>query len=106
MISSKTALGLMFCAVLAFGSVPASAADVDGPKLKWDVSLWGKPRPGTALVDALAARIEEATGGNWRFVLHYGEAVSKAGRTSTGSPSTPSRQRWWPTSTTPRRTRP
>ena len=78
MISSKTALGTMFCAAVAIGSVPANTADVEGPKLKWDVSLWGKPRPGTALVDALAARIEEATGGNWRFVLHYGEAVSKA----------------------------
>ena len=67
---------LLAVAVLVPGT--SFAAEVVGPKLKWDVSLWGKPRPGTALVDALAARVEEATGGNWRFALHYGEAVSKA----------------------------
>ena len=78
MISSKSALGTVFCAAVAFGSIPGVAADVEGPRLKWDVSLWGKPRPGTALVDALAARVEAATGGNWRLALHYGEAVSKA----------------------------
>ena len=54
------------------------AAEVAGPKLAWDVSLWGKPRAGTVVADALAARIEERTGGNWRMRLHYGEALSKA----------------------------
>ena len=78
MISLKSAFGTVFCAVVAFGSLPGYAAEVDGPQLKWDVSLWGKPRPGTALVDALANRIEAATDGNWRLALHYGEAVSKA----------------------------
>ena len=65
-------------ALALLGAATAFGAEVPGPKLEWDVSLWGKPRPGTALVDALAARIEEATGGNWRLALHYGEAVSKA----------------------------
>ena len=74
----KCVCGTALCAAAAFGSVSLFAAEVVGPKLKWDVSLWGKPRPGTALVDALAARVEDATGGNWRFALHYGEAVSKA----------------------------
>ena len=65
-------------AVGVFAATTAFGAEVVGPKLKWDVSLWGKPRPGTALVDALADRIEDATGGNWQLALHYGEAVSKA----------------------------
>ena len=78
MVSFKNVAGACLCAVVAFGSVPSPGAEVDGPRLKWDVSLWGKPRPGTALVDALAARIEDATGGNWRMTLHYGEALSKA----------------------------
>ena len=54
------------------------AATVAGPELKWDVSLWGKPRAGTVVADALAARIAEKTNGSWRLVLHYGEALSKA----------------------------
>ena len=54
------------------------AVAVDGPKLTWDVSLWGKPRAGTAVADALATAVEAKTGGKWRLTLHYGEALSKA----------------------------
>ena len=53
------------------GEAPAAAA-VPGPVLQWDVSLWGKPRAGTVVADALAAAIEAETGGNWRLTLHYG----------------------------------
>ena len=63
---------------MAFGLSPAVGATVDGPKLSWDVSLWGKPRAGTAVADALVAVVEERTGGAWRMTLHYGEALSKA----------------------------
>ena len=78
MITLNHVGGTLLSAAVAFGSVSSQAADVDGPKLRWDVSLWGKPSPGTALVRALASRVQEATSGNWRFVLHYGEALSKA----------------------------
>ena len=57
---------------------PAAAVEVPGPVLRWDVSLWGKPRAGTVVADALAAAVDARTGGNWRLVLHYGEALSKA----------------------------
>ena len=33
----------------------AHAAEVDGPKVKWDVSLWGKKRAFTAGVEKLSA---------------------------------------------------
>ncbi len=56
----------------------APAAEVVGPKLRWDVSLWGKPRAGTAIAELLAAAAQAKTGGSWRVVLHYGEAISKA----------------------------
>lgn len=65
-------------ALVAFGLETAAGATVDGPQLSWDVSLWGKPRAGTAVADALAAVIEERTGGAWRMTLHYGEALSKS----------------------------
>ncbi len=70
---------LFFLTVLvASGLGTASGATVDGPRLTWDVSLWGKPRAGTAVADALAAVVEERTGGAWRMTLHYGEALSKS----------------------------
>ena len=63
-------------------ALPAGAAQqaqpVEGPPLRWDVSLWGKPRAGSVVADALAARVGELTNGRWRIVLHYGEAISKA----------------------------
>lgn len=64
-------LGLLAC-------FPANTAEVEGPKLKWNVSLWGKPRAGTAIADALAAAVSAKTGGNWTMSLDYGEALSKA----------------------------
>ena len=59
------------------GAAPPVAAEVAGPKLRWDVSLWGKPRAGTVVADALAAEVAAKTGGSWRVALHYGEALSK-----------------------------
>ena len=70
--------GAVLTAILVFGFETVVGATVDGPRLTWDVSLWGKPRAGTAVADALATVVEERTGGKWRMTLHYGEALSKA----------------------------
>lgn len=56
----------------------ANAAEVNGPKVKWDVSLWGKKRAFTAGVEKLSAIVKEKTGGNFNIVLHYGGALSKS----------------------------
>ena len=69
---------LFLIVFVAFGLQAAAGATVEGPQLSWDVSLWGKPRAGTAVADALAAVIEEKTDGAWRMTLHYGEALSKS----------------------------
>jgi len=63
---------------LAFFAGSTQAAEVNGPKLKWDMSLWGKPRAFTAGVEKLAALVKEKTGGNWEIKLHYGAALSKS----------------------------
>lgn len=75
---------LCFLLVALFGCGTGSAQDttsatsrIEGPKLKWDFSIWGAPRPGTKTVDALAERVKERTGGNWTITVHYGEALSK-----------------------------
>ena len=56
----------------------AFAAEVDGPELKWDISLWGKQRAFSAGVEKLSELVSEKTNGNWNIVIHYGEALSKS----------------------------
>ncbi|MCW9035285.1 MAG: TRAP transporter substrate-binding protein DctP [Alphaproteobacteria bacterium] len=70
MLAAGTALALLA------GS--AQAAEVVGPKLKWDISLWGKPRAFTAGVEKLSALVKDKTGGHWEINLHYGAALSKS----------------------------
>ena len=72
------ATGLALLASLCLAASGAQAADVKGPKLKWDVSLWGKKRAFTAGVERLSALVKEKTGGNWEIKLHYGGALSKS----------------------------
>ncbi|MDH3196553.1 MAG: TRAP transporter substrate-binding protein DctP [Hyphomicrobiales bacterium] len=56
----------------------AQAAEVDGPKLKWNISLWGKERAFTAGYEKLSELVEAKTDGNWEMELHYGAALSKS----------------------------
>lgn len=48
-----------------------------GPKVNWDFSIWGAPRPGTKSIDSLAEHVKKHTDGNWTITVHYGEALSK-----------------------------
>lgn len=80
MLNSGMAL-MAAAGVVAFGvgvAPSVQAAEVNGPKLKWDVSLWGKKRAFTAGVEKLSALVKEKTGGNWTITLHYGGALSKS----------------------------
>ena len=72
------ARGLALLAAVGFAVSGAQAAEVAGPKLNWDVSLWGKKRAFTAGVERLSALVKEKTGGNWTVKLHYGGALSKS----------------------------
>lgn len=67
--------GTIFGAV-AILATPALAA-VDGPKVNWNVSLWGPPRAFTAGVEAFAKYMGDQTGGKFDIKLHYGGALSK-----------------------------
>lgn len=55
---------------------PATAAEVDGPAITWQVSLWGNRRGFTEGVEALAAELSERTGGNFTLSLQYGGVLS------------------------------
>ena len=72
------AVGLATATGLMFALAPAKAAEVDGPALTWNVSLWGKKRAFSAGVEKLSAIAKEKTGGKWNIVLHYGGALSKS----------------------------
>jgi TRAP-type C4-dicarboxylate transport system substrate-binding protein len=74
----KVMLAGMAAATFGGAAQVAQAAEVEGPKLSWDVSLWGKPRAFTAGVEKLAAMVNAKTGGNWQMTLHYGGALSKS----------------------------
>lgn len=63
---------------LAFSLAPAKAAEVDGPTLQWNLSVWGKKRAFTAGIEKLAALLSEKTGGKWTLKIHYGAALSKS----------------------------
>jgi TRAP-type C4-dicarboxylate transport system substrate-binding protein len=63
---------------VAFLSGTAFAAEVSGPKVTWNISLWGKARAFTAGIEKTAMLVKEKTGGNWEMKLHYGAALSKS----------------------------
>lgn len=73
--------GLMAIPALALGlsagpAVTANAAEVEGPKVTWTVSLWGTQRAHTEGVEGLANHIAEKTDGNFTMDLQYGGVLS------------------------------
>jgi TRAP-type C4-dicarboxylate transport system substrate-binding protein len=73
-----SALSLAVAAVLPITGTSAEAAEVEGPEVTWNVSVWGKKRAFTAGVEKLAEIVDEKTDGNFTIKVHYGEALSKA----------------------------
>jgi TRAP-type C4-dicarboxylate transport system substrate-binding protein len=69
---------VILAGVAAAFATSALAAEVNGPKLNWDFSLWGKKRAFTAGVEKLSELVKAKTGGNWTMTLHYGGALSKS----------------------------
>lgn len=68
----------MIAGACAAGLATAQAAEVDGPKVSWNLSTWGKARAFTVGPEWIAAQLAEKTGGNFTLKIHYGEALSKA----------------------------
>jgi TRAP-type C4-dicarboxylate transport system substrate-binding protein len=65
---------VMAAAVAAFVAGQASAAD----KIEWNASLWGNPRAVTKGIEAVAAYVEEKSGGNFTIKINYGETLSSS----------------------------
>ncbi|MFT6559186.1 C4-dicarboxylate TRAP transporter substrate-binding protein [Sneathiella sp.] len=75
----KTLLSVAAVTTVAGFAFGASAADmVDGPKVKWNLSVWGKQRAFTKGIETLRDMADERTGGKFKIKIHYGEALSKS----------------------------
>lgn len=75
-IRSKITSSLLLASILA-GSA-AGAAEIDGPKVFWKISMWGNPRALSDGMEAMAARAAEATDGNFEIKIFYGGQLSGA----------------------------
>jgi len=62
----------------AMVSGAALAAEVNGPKVEWKFSTWGKQRAFTVGIEKLADIVSKKTGGNFTIRIGYGETFSKA----------------------------
>lgn len=59
------------CVVAWSDGAFAQATIVDGPEVKWRLGAWGKPRAGTANVEALKKFLAERTGGKFQITIGY-----------------------------------
>jgi TRAP-type C4-dicarboxylate transport system substrate-binding protein len=74
----QTALAsLLVTAALSTLPIAPALAVVDGPKVAWNLSVWGPPRAFTAGIETLAKYVEKETGGKFTIKIHYGGALSK-----------------------------
>ncbi len=80
----KSILTLCALALGAFGftSVAAptetQAQTVEGPKVTWRLSLWGKRRAFTEGLEYISAQVAKRTADNFRIKLYYGGQLSKS----------------------------
>lgn len=68
-------MALAFLAGLGFAS-PAPAANVEGPKVFWKISMWGNPRALSAGMEEMAKKVKEETDGNFDIKIFYGAQLS------------------------------
>jgi len=80
MIRKLFRLATVAGAVTATGipTLVQAQAQVDGPKVSWNLSTWGTKRAFTAGMEYVADQLAERTGGKFTIKIHYGEALSKA----------------------------
>ncbi|MFZ1106392.1 MAG: C4-dicarboxylate TRAP transporter substrate-binding protein [Hyphomicrobiaceae bacterium] len=72
------ALSALTVAVAIAAPLTANAQTVDGPRVEWNHSTWGKKRAFTAGIEKVAEIVSQKTGGKFTIKVNYGEALSKA----------------------------
>lgn len=68
--------GLAACTLLS--ATGAVAANIEGPKVFWKISMWGNPRALSAGMEEMAKKAAEETGGNFQIKIFYGGQLSQA----------------------------
>ena len=61
-----------------FSSLGSVFAAVDGPKVEWDWSMWGKRRAFTENLEKMVDLVAKESNGNFTIKIHYGGALSPA----------------------------
>lgn len=57
-------------------SAPTMAQDVKGPKVSWNISVWGNTRAFTRGIELMAAEAAKRTGGNFAIKVAYANQLS------------------------------
>lgn len=75
MRQSRVRTAVVAATVMLLPVAPAFA--IDGPKLAWNLSVWGPPRAFTAGIETLSAYVSKETEGKFSIKIHYGDSLSK-----------------------------
>ncbi len=57
-------------------ATPLKAANVDGPKVFWKISMWGNPRALSAGMEEMISKVSDETDGNFQIKIFYGAQLS------------------------------
>jgi len=74
----RTIISAALAVALGSVAIAAAAAEVNGPKVDWRFSTWGKKRAFTVGIEYVAAQVAKKTGGKFNIKIGYGEQFSKA----------------------------
>jgi TRAP-type C4-dicarboxylate transport system substrate-binding protein len=72
-----TALAFVLVSATTISTHSPVSAAVDGPKVAWNLSVWGPPRAFTAGIETISAFVSEQTAGKFTIKIHYGDSLSK-----------------------------
>ena len=75
-INPGTMIGMALAGAVALASTGAAAARVDGPQVTWNFAVWGQKRAATFGPEELARRLDAATDGKFKLVIHYGGTLA------------------------------
>ncbi|WP_339635510.1 TRAP transporter substrate-binding protein DctP [uncultured Sneathiella sp.] len=74
----RTIMSIAAISAASMMTFSVSAAEVDGPEVNWNLSVWGKERAFTSGIEAIRDYVAEKTDGKFNIKIHYGEALSKS----------------------------
>ncbi len=75
-LRSMIASALTLSTILSASGV--MAANIEGPKVFWKISMWGNPRALSEGMEAMAKKAAEETDGNFEIKIFYGGQLSQA----------------------------